>query len=282
MRARSWRAVPLALAAVLAACGGATVPDNSSFPPAPPRRRLVDVPDAALARLSGRVMLFGHQSVGANLLQGIREWGQRDPRVPRRIQGLREAGAAAIGGGALLTTTIGTNGQPGRKTDDFVAALASPAGRQATLALHKYCYLDFEPATDPARVFADYRAQVERVRAARPDLVLVHVTVPVRAREPWYKTLLKRLLRRTTADDLNVKRAAYNALVLDAYRGKEPVFDLAGYESTGPDGRRVGVLRDGKAVPALAPAWTDDGSHLNAEGRRMLAEQFLVFLAGLP
>jgi hypothetical protein len=40
-------------------------------------------------------------------------------------------------------------------------------------------------------------------------------------------------------------------------------------------------VRDGRGIPALAPAWTDDGGHLNVEGRRMIAEQFLVFLAGL-
>ena len=60
------------------------------------------------------------------------------------------------------------------------------------------------------------------------------------------------------------------------------MFDLAAYESTGPDGGRAGVMRDGQAIPALAPGWTDDGGHLNAAGRQRIAEQFLAFLAHLP
>lgn len=254
--------------------------DSADLPPAPSRRSLAEVPDSALARLAGRVVLFGHQSVGGNLLEGIREWSARDPRVALRIE--RLPAGDLPGGGALLELPIGDNGQPGRKSDDFLAALETAAGRQATVALHKYCYLDFAKNTDPALVFAEYRTKMAGLRAARPELLLVHVTAPLTARETGPRAWLKRALGRTMQDDLNARRAAYNALLRAEYEGREPVFDLAGYESTGPDGSRFGVVRDGHAIPALAPAWTDDGGHLNAEGRRVIAEQFLVFLASLP
>ncbi len=269
-----------AVVAGLLACESTDMSKVEDFPTPPAERPLAELPDSALARLAARVVLFGHQSVGANLLEGIRELGARDPRVALRVTPLREAGAMT--GGVLLETLIGDNGQPARKTDDFLAALGTPAGQQATLALHKYCYLDFGPETDPAAVFANYREKMAALRAGRPGLVLVHVTAPLTARETGPKALLKRLLGKTTQDDLNARRAAYNALLRAEYAGKEPVFDLAAYESTGPDGTRAGVLRDGKAVPALAPGWTDDGGHLNAAGRQRIAEQFLAFLAQLP
>lgn len=280
MARRALLALLPALAAGLLACERTDMSHVEDFPAPPAQRPLAELPDSALRRLADRVVLFGHQSVGANLLEGIRELAARDPRVALRVTSLRDAGA--MPDGALLETLIGDNGQPARKTDDFLAALASPAGQQATLALHKYCYLDFGPATDPAAVFANYREKMAALRAARPGLLVVHVTAPLTARETGPKALLKRLLGKTTQDDLNARRAAYNALLRAEYAGKEPVFDLAAYESTGPDGTRAGVLRDGKAIPALAPAWTDDGGHLNAAGRQRIAEQLLAFLAQLP
>ncbi|MBK7350253.1 MAG: hypothetical protein IPI92_10345 [Gemmatimonadetes bacterium] len=280
MPRRAAQAVLPALLVGLLACETTDMSHVADFPAPPALPALAAVPDSALTRLAARVVLFGHQSVGANLLEGIREVAGRDPRVALRVTPLREVGPAPAG--ALLETLIGDNGQPARKTDDFLAALGSPAGQQATLALHKYCYLDFGPGTDPAAVFANYRERMAALRLARPGLLLVHVTAPLTARETGPKALVKRLLGKTTQDDLNARRAAYNALLRAEYAGKEPVFDLAAYESTGPDGVRAGVLRQGQAVPALAPAWTDDGGHLNAAGRQRIAEQLLAFLAQLP
>lgn len=271
--------LPAVLAGLLA-CGSTDMAEVTDFPAPPASQSLAEVPTSTLERLAGRVLLFGHQSVGANLLEGVREVAARDPRVGVHIQSLRDAGT--VSGGALLETVIGDNGQPARKTDDFLIALGSPAGQQATIALHKYCYLDFGPDTDPAAVFDNYREQMAVVRTTRPGLLLVHVTAPLTTRETGLRALVKRLLGKTTQDDLNARRAAYNALLRAAYVGREPVFDLAAYESTGPDGVRAGVLRGGQTIPALAPAWSDDGGHLNAAGRQMLAEQFLVFLAQLP
>lgn len=264
----------------LAACGDTDMSAAPGFPPAPPLRRLADVPDSSLARLAGRVVLFGHQSVGANLVQGIREWAATDPRVA----GLRVTPLASApdSGGMLVEMLIGDNGEPLRKTSDFLAALETPVGQRASVALEKYCYLDFGPENDPAAVFANYKAKIGALEASRPGLVVVHVTTPLTARETGPKAWLKRVMGKTTQDDLNARRAAYNDLLRAEYGGRQPLFDLAAYESTGPDGARAGVVRDGKAIPALAPAWTDDGGHLNTQGRKVIAEQFLVFLAELP
>ena len=70
-------------------------------------------------------------------------------------------------------------------------------------------------------------------------------------------------------------------LLREAYEGKEPLFDIAGIESVGPGGERESFDVKGKSFPALVPAYTDDGGHLNALGRKVVAEKLLVFLAGL-
>ena len=80
----------------------------------------------------------------------------------------------------------------------------------------------------------------------------------------------------------NARREAYNALLRQAYQGREPVFDLARVESTRPGGGAVTASWDGRPVAALAPELTDDGGHLNAEGRRRAARALLDVLAAIP
>jgi hypothetical protein len=65
------------------------------------------------------------------------------------------------------------------------------------------------------------------------------------------------------------------------YTGKEPIFDLAALESTNPDGTRLSFTQNGKTAYALVPTYTTDGGHLNEQGRKLVAEQLLIFLASL-
>ena len=58
--------------------------------------------------------------------------------------------------------------------------------------------------------------------------------------------------------------------------------DLAGVESTHPDGTRESFTSRGKDYFALVPSYSHDGRHLNEPGRRAVAEALLVFLANLP
>ena len=65
------------------------------------------------------------------------------------------------------------------------------------------------------------------------------------------------------------------------FAGKEPLFDLAAVEATTLDGKRTAFEHRGTPFHALLPAYTDDGGHLNKQGRRVAAEQLLILLAGL-
>jgi len=95
-----------------------------------------------------------------------------------------------------------------------------------------------------------------------------------------FKDWAKRLLGRPIKDPYaNVKRNQFNHLLRTELEGKELIFDLARIESTFPDGSRASFTNAGKTYDALVPDYTYDGGHLNEAGRRMVAEQFLVFLA---
>ena len=68
---------------------------------------------------------------------------------------------------------------------------------------------------------------------------------------------------------------------LRADHGSEPLFDLAGIESTLPDGTRCTQFLDRNRTPGLIPEYTNDGGHLNDVGRAIVATAFLQFYNGL-
>jgi hypothetical protein len=279
MRKPTWmlgsRLLLFATATLLGACGGGAMKEGPVQ-----RSSLGDVPDSAWAVLAAKRVYFGHQSVGANVMEGVVELAAAEPRLGLRV--VTDA-AALEAGGAFLHGPVGRNGDPGGKTDDFAARLDGPLAGRVDIAFHKYCYVDVTAASDVPALFERYRAGMVRLTAAHPGVVFVHVTTPLVTVPGGAVATLKGLLGRTSgraADDL--ARERFNELMRRAYAGREPVFDLAAIESTRPDGTREILSAGGHRAYALVPAYASDGSHLNEAGRRRVAEELLVFLARLP
>jgi hypothetical protein len=217
-----------------------------------------------LHALEGKRIYFGHQSVGANILQGVRE------TLP--------AGAVA----PLITDTfVGVNGDPAGKCTDFARKFEEAAAQQPIdIALMKFCYIDFDRDTDPAALFGRYSSTIDSLRAKHPSIVFIPITAPLTTRSPAWKRAVKSVLGRDdAASQVNALRVEFNRLLLAHYSG-QPVFDLAKVESTMPDGSRVRFEVDSKEAFALADVYSDDGGHLNADGRKLAAAAFLHTLAG--
>jgi hypothetical protein len=199
---------------------------------------------------------FGHQSVGANILQGVKELG-----VPLSIKG----------------EFLAENGDPLRKLQNFKAAVGE--GSRFDIALVKFCYVDVNADTDARALFERYRATIAELRAKNPRTVFVHATLPLTTVQTGPKALAKRLLGRAPYGTIeNVGREQYNQLLRRTY-AREPIFDLARLESIAPDGTAVTVAWNGATVAAMSSAYTDDGGHLNAKGRALAAQEFVTVLA---
>ncbi len=59
------------------------------------------------------------------------------------------------------------------------------------------------------------------------------------------------------------------------------MFDLARFESTLVDGRRSSFTKNETIYFSMVKEYSSDGVHLNELGRKIVAEQFLIFLAKL-
>jgi hypothetical protein len=233
-----------------------------------------------LESLARRAVIFGHQSVGMNILDGLAQLSSRGG-VPLRIVDVSAAPAAPPG--TLAHLFVPENGKPGTKLESFARTLGSLPPGGADIALLKFCYVDFEPSTDAVALFSRYQETVARLQAASPGRRFVHVTAPLSTVQAGPKAWVKRLLGRTPHGLAeNARREEYNALLRKAYAGLAPVFDLARVESTLADGTRSTATWNGRTFPVLAAPYTDDDGHLNQTGRLLAARELLTVLASVP
>jgi hypothetical protein len=233
---------------------------------------------AELETLARRRVFFGHQSVGVNVMDGLRALAAGQG-VDLHIVEVGAGVPAATFGHAF----VGENGQPRTKLQAFARALDSGAAGGAEIALLKFCFVDVKADSDVAAVFSEYQSTLAQLRTRHPGTVFVHVTVPLTSVPGGAKSAVKRMLGRAPVELLeNLRREEYNALVRKAYGGREPLFDLARVEASRPDGTAETIEWHGRRVPALVPAFSDDGGHLNAEGQRRAARELVSVLAGVP
>lgn len=268
------------IAALFTACpGGKAMAENNPY-----FRTVQDVPLSAWQALATKRIFFGHQSVGNNILDGVKELMQENGQINLQISKATPGEISSIPS-IFAHSYIGRNGEPTSKIDEFVAIFARN-DVEMDLAFFKFCYIDFDGKTDPKDLFEYYKTAMFRLQQDHPGTTFMHVTVPLvvspdGARQR-IKDWLKESLGRPTNASLNAKRNRFNELLRREYQGKALIFDLAEIQSTSPDGKRVSFTLGGNTYHSMAPAYSDDGGHLNEKGRRTVAERFLVFLASVP
>ncbi len=276
---RSWRGVVLTVTGTLlgvlgaAACGGGDGKDDEVVV----MPQVANIPAEAWARLASRRVFFGHQSVGFNIMAGVDSVLKEHPEIKLRV--VETSDPAQMRAPGIYHARVGQNGAPLSKIAGF-EELAGAGVADSGVALLKFCYIDITGDTDPLALFATYQQAMDSLRAAHPGLTILHVTLPLQT--DWgeffhYWRVFRNQL--TTHRELNAIRQAYNQRMREVYGGREPLFDVAHWQSVGPDGKVATVRYNGQRVPILSRAWTEDGAHLNAEGSRRIAEALLVTLA---
>lgn len=233
---------------------------------------------ADLQTIAQSRILLGHQSVGRDILAGLGKLAAEAGVTLRivKIDGLPPDDAPGI-----FHAQIGTNGDPAGKCQVFAHLLTRPERPAYDAAMMKFCYEDLGQDTPlPVSQLLDlYSRMVRNLEQQRPDVKLVHSTLPLRSDPPGKKTFVKRLLGRATERDAdNALRNEFNTGLRKLYAGTW-LFDLAAAESTLPDGRRSSFSRRGQMVYTLAQQYTHDGGHLNDVGQRRIAAAFAHAIA---
>jgi hypothetical protein len=246
---------------------------NISFKP------LEEIPEPNLKRLSDYKIYFGHQSVGYNIIDGINDIMQAYESV--RLNIVETSNAANFNTPIFAHSRVGQNTQPISKVDAFVNFIESGIGDKADIAFFKFCYIDFDAETDINKIFNYYKAKMSYLKEEYPQTTFVYVTVPLTTRQTGVKEVVKKLLGRPLWGDDNIKRCRFNDLLKAEFGKENLLFDLALIEATFPDGSENVQQKDGQSFHALVPEYTNDGGHLNEKGRKIVAEQLLIFLSNL-
>ncbi len=230
-----------------------------------------------LATISEKRILFGHQSVGGNILDGLRSMMRAQQGSSLTL--ISAAEIASHTGGFFAEALVGENTDPSSKCAGFSALLDSAAVQRLDAALMKFCYVDITAQTDVRQVFTLYQQTITALAARHPQLTFVHSTVPLMQVTPWWKRIAKQVLGRpeNSVRD-NLRREEFNTLLRRASPA-ETIFDLAAVESTHPDGTREQFEVDGQRGYALVPGYTDDGGHLNETGSVRAARELVRVLS---
>jgi hypothetical protein len=238
--------------------------------------KLAVIPESVWSSMSNRRILFGHQSVGMNILEGVQDLATERPG--KGLSVVKYSAPDQMNVPGLFHALVGENDDPASKISSFTKLVEGGLGDRIEIAFFKFCYVDIVRDTDVDRLFADYRQGMESLKKRYPRVKFVHVTVPLTTPTPAFKALVKRLMGK---EENNVNRNRFNDLLRREYEGREPVFDLARVESTYPDGRRATFARGKITYSSMVPDYTDDGGHLNKKGRKIAARELLIFLASL-
>lgn len=238
-----------------------------------------DVPTSAWEKLSQKKIYFGHQSVGYNIIDGIKDVLKENPQIKLNI--VETSNPADFNSSVFAHSRVGKNQDPKSKVDGFVDLMENGIGNNADIAALKFCYVDIMSGSDIENIFNAYDASISQLKSNYHGITIIHFTAPLTRIQVGLKAQIKKIIGRPLdgVDD-NIKRNEYNEMLLNKY-GKATVFDLAGLESTYPDKTRSSFTKDGKTYYSLAPEYTDDGGHFNEHGRKIVAEQLLIFLTGL-
>jgi len=240
-----------------------------------------DISAAKWEKLSQKKIYFGHQSVGFNIVDGIKDLMKENPQIKLNIVETAEQSDFKLG--LFAHSKVGENVDPKSKIDEFAKFINEGIGQKADAAALKLCYVDIWADTDTKRVFTDYSKSILRAKEKYPDMVIIHFSVPLTTTETTWKTWIKKLIGKKDLWEYsdNIKRNEYNEMLRKEYEGKGSLFDIAKIESTFPNGARCSFTKDGKTYYSMVPEYSNDGGHLNELGRKKVAEQFLILLAQL-
>lgn len=263
-----------ALLSSFSACRENTTMDQTSLS----RQRLEAISQDRWDALARKKVYFGHQSVGQNVLGGLRTVLGAVPGI--RLDLRETADPLDFDRPVIAHSLIGRNQDPRGKIDHFRSILEKGIGLKADVALFKLCYIDIDPSTDLQGLMDHYDRTLSELSAKYPHLTILAVTVPLTNAVPGIKSRIKSLLGKGAA--LREENALRN-VVNDHMRKRygETLWDLAAVEAMTAGGNKIVARSGGRMIELLNPAFTSDGGHLNEVGSQVVAIDLLVRLASL-
>ena len=225
-------------------------------------QELISIADLVDKKLKTKIIVFAHQSVGMNIVEGLIKIGELDNRFSLNVKLIETP--SQIEGAGFYHFAVGENHKPYSKLDHFKSFIDS--SKNIDIAFMKFCYVDIKDTTNIISLFEKYTQTLDSLQKRHQDKTFVHVTCPYRSEE----------------DANNANRNEYNKLFRKHFAGTNQItFDLALIESTKKNGDRAAYRLDGRTNYRMNRSYTKDSGHLNNYGSYIVAKQLLIKLAEL-
>ena len=230
------------------------------------------------AELSQKKIYFGHQSVGFNIIDGIKDLMSENKKINLNIKETDDLNDFSQP--IFAHSRIGHNTNLSSKLDAFKHMIQQDLGDKVDIAFFKFCYVDITEKTDVKQIFETYKQTMYGLQKKFPETVFIHATVPLRTIQTSWKTQIKKILGKDLWEYTdNIKKNEFNEMIRHEYGDTGRLFDIAYAESTYPDRRKEGFNYNGKQYTSLIPSYTNDGGHLNKIGRKIVAAHLISLLA---
>ncbi len=112
---------------LIMSCSGGTMPEKKNT-----FKSLKELPDTTWEALSKKKFYFGHQSVGYNILDGIKDLQKDYPRLKLNI--VETTNPDDFSKGILAHSKVGENFKPHSKINDFFKNIDQGIGKTADAA----------------------------------------------------------------------------------------------------------------------------------------------------
>jgi len=176
--------------------------------------------DQDILKLKNKKILFGHMSVGFNVLDGLKDLIKDDTRF-KDYPVVELKDEDVINDSGFYHKRNGQNSFPVTKCDAFRSLLMKDSlGAQFDIAFFKFCYVDLKSETNVEEVFQYYAETIESIKSAFPKLNIIHVTVPLMVHNYTLKSTIKNWIKKDMA---NINRNRFNQLLLEKYGSASPL-----------------------------------------------------------
>lgn len=231
---------------------------------------------AEIAAVANQRIVFAHQSVGNDILNGVQTLTQQQGQALPIV----EASQAPEQWQGIAHFKVGENGKPEGKIEQFAATIGADAFAQADVAMLKLCYIDFNGgAVDPEKIATNYADTIERLQAQYPQTRFIAMTAPLTTIQTGPKAWVKKVLGKAPAGyEDNLRRQVFNQRIRERFSG-DALFDVARLEAS--SGAETFEYQS-RQIEALNPSYTYDGGHLGEQGKAVIATEFVRFLASQP
>lgn len=221
------------------------------------------------AELNRLRILFGHQSVGFNILHGLESMEGIFEEITWSFPDLSGNSRDRVEHGEFAHFVCGANGNPRGKIDHF-AQMVRQYGDSLDFAFLKLCYADFKPPltmADVEEIFRYYQSTMQQLQEEFPHLKILHFTSPLTINPKRFRLF-------EFPSEANILRNHYSRLIRENFP-PDRIVDIARIESTRPDGSRELFEKDGVQYEKLYRAYGSDGKHLNHTGSILVGQELL-------